>query len=86
MYLHMICTFIQRVYKLNHIFIIFQQSNDLRNVAAEGLAKLLLSGRVLSAKLLSRLILLWYNPTTEEDGSLRHCIGVFLPVFAFASR
>ncbi|XP_031571204.1 condensin complex subunit 3-like [Actinia tenebrosa] len=62
------------------------ESNDLRNGAAEGLAKLLLSGRVLSAKLLSRLILLWYNPTTEEDGSLRHCIGVFLPVFAFASR
>ncbi|EDO49280.1 predicted protein, partial [Nematostella vectensis] len=62
------------------------ESNDLRNTAAEGLAKLLLSGRVLSAKLLSRLILLWYNPTTEDDGLLRHCIGVFLPVFAFSSR
>lgn len=68
------------------LFDVILQSNDIRNIAAEGLAKLLLSGRVLSAKLLSRLILLWYNPTTEEDGNLRHCIGVFLPVFAFASR
>lgn len=62
------------------------QSNDLRNVAAEGLAKLLLSGRVLSAKLFVRLLLLWYNPTTEDDVNLRHCLGVFFPVFAFASR
>lgn len=62
------------------------QSNDLRNVAAEGLAKLLLSGRVLSAKLFLRLLLLWYNPTTEDDVNLRHCLGVFFPVFAFASR
>lgn len=68
----------------NFFFIL--QSNDLRNVAAEGLAKLLLAGRVLSAKLFSRLLLLWYNPTTEDDVNLRHCLGVFFPVFAFASR
>lgn len=58
----------------------------MRDVTAEGFAKLLLAGRVLSAKLLSRLILLWHNPTTEDDAYLRHCIGVFLPAFAFASR
>lgn len=66
--------------------ILESESNDLRNVAAEGLAKLLLSGRVLSAKLFVRLLLLWYNPTTEDDVNLRHCLGVFFPVFAFASR
>ncbi|CAH3143074.1 unnamed protein product [Porites lobata] len=66
--------------------ILESESNDLRNVAAEGLAKLLLSGRVLSAKLFLRLLLLWYNPTTEDDVNLRHCLGVFFPVFAFASR
>ena len=64
----------------------FFQSNDLRNVAAEGLAKLLLAGRVLSAKLFVRLLLLWYNPTTEDDVNLRHCLGVFFLVFAFSSR
>lgn len=66
--------------------ILESESNDLRNVTAEGLAKLLLSGRVLSAKLFLRLLLLWYNPTTEDDVNLRHCLGVFFPVFAFASR
>ena len=44
----------------------------------------MLSGRLVSTKLLSRLVLLWYNPTVEEDLQLRHCL--FLPVFAFASR
>ena len=71
---------------MDFIRILPPQSNDLRNVAAEGLAKLLLSGRVLSAKLFLRLLLLWYNPTTEDDVNLRHCLGVFFPVFAFASR
>ncbi|XP_022086528.1 condensin complex subunit 3-like isoform X2 [Acanthaster planci] len=62
------------------------ESADVRTVVAEGMAKLLLSGRVTSPKLLSRLLLLWYNPTTEEDLHLRHCLGTFFPVFAFASR
>lgn len=59
---------------------------DVRTVAAEGLAKLLLSGRLVSPKVLSRLLLLWYNPLTEDDARLRHCLGAFFPMFAFASR
>ncbi|XP_046543346.1 condensin complex subunit 3-like isoform X2 [Haliotis rubra] len=62
------------------------ESSELRTVAAEGMAKLLLSGRVVSSKLLSHLLLLWYNPLTEDDNHLRHCLGAFLPVFAFACR
>ncbi|KAK3094775.1 hypothetical protein FSP39_006096 [Pinctada imbricata] len=62
------------------------ESSELRTVAAEGLAKLLLSGRVVSSKILSHLILLWYNPTTEDDSHLRHCLGTFFPIFAFAGR
>ncbi|XP_041369483.1 condensin complex subunit 3-like isoform X2 [Gigantopelta aegis] len=61
-------------------------SSELRTVAAEGLAKLLLSGRVVSSKLVSHLLLLWYNPVTEDDSHLRHCLGAFFPVFAFACR
>lgn len=64
----------------------FLQSSELRTVAAEGVAKLMFSGRLLSAKLLSRLILLWYSPMTEEDARLRHCLGVFFPLFAYATR
>ncbi|NXA14705.1 CND3 protein, partial [Sapayoa aenigma] len=60
--------------------------SELRTAAAEGIAKLMFSGRLISAKLLSRLVLLWYNPVTEEDTRLRHCIGVFFPIFAYANR
>uniref|UniRef100_A0A8I5TUT0 Non-SMC condensin I complex subunit G n=1 Tax=Pongo abelii TaxID=9601 RepID=A0A8I5TUT0_PONAB len=59
---------------------------ELRTGAAEGLAKLMFSGLLVSSRILSRLILLWYNPVTEEDVRLRHCLGVFFPVFAYASR
>ncbi|XP_013389850.1 condensin complex subunit 3-like [Lingula anatina] len=62
------------------------ESSDMRTATAEGLAKLLLSGRMVSAKLLSRLLLLWFNPVTEDDSHLRHCLGTFFPVFAFAGR
>ncbi|NWS70114.1 CND3 protein, partial [Crotophaga sulcirostris] len=60
--------------------------SELRTVAAEGIAKLMFSGRLVSAKLLSRLVLMWYNPVTEEDTRLRHCLGVFFPLFAYANR
>ncbi|NXM54211.1 CND3 protein, partial [Illadopsis cleaveri] len=60
--------------------------SELRTKAAEGIAKLMFSGRLISAKLLSRLILLWYNPVTEEDTRLRHCLGVFFPLFAYRNR
>ncbi|KAL1790347.1 condensin complex subunit 3 [Sigmodon hispidus] len=60
--------------------------SELRTGAAEGLAKLMFSGLLVSSRILSRLILLWYNPVTEDDAQLRHCLGVFFPMFAFASR
>ncbi|XP_056346966.1 condensin complex subunit 3 [Oenanthe melanoleuca] len=60
--------------------------SELRTEAAEGIAKLMFSGRLISAKLFSRLVLLWYNPVTEEDTRLRHCLGVFFPLFAYANR
>nr|XP_028599158.1 condensin complex subunit 3 isoform X1 [Podarcis muralis] len=60
--------------------------SELRTVSAEGLAKLMFSGRLISAKLLSRLVLLWYNPVTEEDTCLRHSLGVFFPLFAYSNR
>nr|XP_006813156.1 PREDICTED: condensin complex subunit 3-like [Saccoglossus kowalevskii] len=62
------------------------ESSEIRTVAAEGLCKLLLSGRIVSSKLISRLVILWYNPITEDDTRLRHCLGSFLPLYAFASR
>ncbi|XP_077575069.1 condensin complex subunit 3 [Stigmatopora nigra] len=60
--------------------------SELRTETAEGLAKLMYMGRMSSAKILSRLILLWYNPITEDDIRLRHCLGVFFQLYARESR
>ncbi|NXV83391.1 CND3 protein, partial [Atlantisia rogersi] len=60
--------------------------SELQTEAAEGIARLMFSGRLTSAKLLSRLVLLWYNPVTEENIQLRHCLGVFFPLYAYANR
>lgn len=62
------------------------QVSDLRTETAEGLAKLMYTGRISSAKMLSRLVLLWYNPVTEDDTRLRHCLGVFFQLYARESR
>lgn len=64
----------------------FYQVSELRTGAAEGLAKLMFCGLLVSSRILSRLVLLWYNPVTEDDLRLRHCLGVFFPMFAYASR
>ncbi|XP_071779296.1 condensin complex subunit 3 [Centroberyx gerrardi] len=60
--------------------------SDLRTETAEGLAKLMYTGRISSAKMLSRLVLLWYNPVTEDDTRLRHCLGVFFQLYARENR
>ncbi|XP_074552794.1 condensin complex subunit 3 [Halichoeres trimaculatus] len=60
--------------------------SDLRTETAEGLAKLMYTGRISSAKMFSRLVLLWYNPVTEDDTRLRRCLGVFFQLYARESR
>ncbi|KAK4302655.1 hypothetical protein Pmani_025270 [Petrolisthes manimaculis] len=58
------------------------ESGDAHTLVAEGLCKLLLARRITSSKLLSRLILMWYSPATEDDSLLRHMLGVFFPLYA----
>ncbi len=55
-------------------------------MAAEGIAKLLLSRRVLSQKLLAKLLVLWYNPVLQDEGRLRAALGAFFPIFAASDR
>ena len=62
------------------------QSVVLRGVAAEGIAKLLFSGRVLSLNLLTKLLLVWLDPSTQEDARLRAVLGLFFPAFAASDR
>ncbi|XP_056411327.1 condensin complex subunit 3 isoform X2 [Hyla sarda] len=82
---------VEKASTVNAILTLFAEFLDseipeIRTETAEGLAKLMFSGRLISSKLLSRLILLWYNPVTDEDTKLRHCLGVFFPIFAYSSR
>jgi condensin complex subunit 3 len=58
---------------------------DMRTMATEGVAKLMLSNRVNDPKLLSRLLILFYNPTTAEDTRLRQCLSIFFQAYAFSS-
>merc|ERR1712142_548648 len=37
-------------------------------------------------KLLSRLLLIWYNPMTESDSKLRHILGTFFPLYSSMSK
>ena len=59
---------------------------DLRTEVAEGLCKLLMIGAISSPKLLSRLLLIWYNPMTESDSKLRHILGTFFPLYCSMSK
>jgi condensin complex subunit 3 len=79
------------------------EDQDIRSIAVEGFAKLLLASIlqifeqasflididykdiVSSPKVLSNLVLLFFNPTTEEDIHLRQCLSVFFPAFAFGN-
>jgi hypothetical protein len=47
------------------LFFVYQfQSAGTRTVTAEGLCKLLLNNRIKSPNLVSRLLIMWYNPVT----------------------
>lgn len=53
---------------------------EFRTIAVEGCGKLLLGNRVSDPKLLSRLLILFYNPATAEDTRLRQCLSMFFQV------
>ena len=62
------------------------QSMVMREIAGEGLSKLLYSGQVLSQRTLARLLLLWFNPVMEDSSILRNVLGTFFPMFASVER
>ena len=57
----------------------------IRTTAVEGLARLFLLGRVTSGRLLTPLLIQYFNPRTEDDGRLRQCLALFLQAFAARS-
>ena len=60
------------------------EDSDLQQIAVEGLARLLFAGRISDPGLLSKLLLLYFNPVTEELERLRQCLAVFFPAYAFS--
>jgi condensin complex subunit 3 len=59
---------------------------DIRTKITEGLCKLFMTGAINSPRLLQRLLLIWYNPLTENDEQLRHILGTFFPLYSSMSR
>ncbi|KAI8442196.1 hypothetical protein MSG28_005789 [Choristoneura fumiferana] len=52
-----------------------------RLIIVEGLCRLLHLGQIESSAILSRLMLLWFNPATVDEDMLRQTIGVFFQTF-----
>lgn len=56
------------------------KNKDIQIIAAQGIAKLMLLGKLYSSFLLCRLMVLWYLEDTHEQ--VQGFIGVFFPIFA----
>ena len=56
---------------------------DVYTCAVEAFCKLFMTGHILSAKLFSKLLIMYYSPLTANDVRLRACLATFLPLFAF---
>ncbi|CAH2237059.1 jg9550 [Pararge aegeria aegeria] len=52
-----------------------------RLIIVEGLCRLIYLGHLVSPAILSRLLLLWFNPATVEEDVLRQTIGIFFQTF-----
>ncbi|CAG2166755.1 unnamed protein product [Oppiella nova] len=52
----------------------------IKLITAQGIGKLFILGRMYSPQLLSKLIILWYDPDSSEE--LRQFLGVFLPIYS----
>lgn len=58
------------------------QDKGLRLAAAEGFAKLAVVGRLVDARVLQCLVVLYFHPNSESDVRLRQCLAVCFPTLA----
>mmetsp|Transcript_4804 Transcript_4804/g.20645 ORF Transcript_4804/g.20645 Transcript_4804/m.20645 type:complete len:207 (+) Transcript_4804:1993-2613(+) len=66
---------------------LLHSDSEMRTVAAEGLARLLFCARIeAEPEILSKLLLLFFNPATEDDDLHRQSMSVFFPAFAARSQ
>lgn len=76
--------FVSLMEKLQTYF--YDDDQENRIIAVEGFCKLMVYGFYVTQKLFEELILLFYNPATEEDSKSRQCLSIFFPTFAFSSH
>lgn len=57
----------------------------IQAIAAEGMAKLMLSGVVDDDDALRSLVLVYMSPETSENQALRQCLSYFLPLYCYRS-
>ncbi|VDP78881.1 unnamed protein product [Echinostoma caproni] len=58
------------------------EDEDLQTCSALGLAKLLIYDRLMSSRILSDLLLLWFNPITEDRQAIRRGLACFFTDYA----
>ncbi|THD23620.1 Condensin complex subunit 3 [Fasciola hepatica] len=58
------------------------EDDDLQTSSALGLAKLLIYDRLISSQVLSQLLLLWFNPITEDRPAIRRGLACFFTDYA----
>ncbi len=56
---------------------------DIYTIAVEGFCKLYMTGHILSSKLFSKLLIMYYSPLNENDVRLKAILSAFLPQFSF---
>lgn len=61
-------------------------NEDLLTTAVEGLAKLFVTDVFDSPKIISKLLLLFFDPATEEMVRMRQCLSVFFPLYTSQSE
>jgi condensin complex subunit 3 len=59
------------------------EDEDIQTVAVESFCKLYMTGHIVSAKLFSKLLIMYYSPLFEQNVRLKSCLASFLPQFAF---
>lgn len=55
---------------------------ELRTVAVEGFAKLLLNNFITDPQILSTLVTLYFHPATDSSSALVQCLGAFFPAYS----
>jgi condensin complex subunit 3 len=59
------------------------EDSDVYTTATEGFCKLYMTGHLLSAKMFSKLFIMYYSPLNENDTKLKAILSAFLPQFSF---